>query len=147
MMREILFRGQTRKFGEKVNMAGERLPGNWVYGGIFPGTGDFSSIYGWESGVEQKGGNLKKFVVHSDTVGEYTGMTDKSGVKIFEGDILKTTFPDCCFVVEWDKDNGRFLGFTLESERRIIYVGREPKAKIIGNIYDNPELLKRDQHG
>ncbi len=84
-MREILFRGQTRKSGDKENMSGEKLHSNWVYGGIFPGTGDFSIIYGWESGVEQKGGNLKKFVVQSDTVGEYTGMTDKNGVKIFEG--------------------------------------------------------------
>lgn len=140
-MREILFRGQTRKFGEKVNMAGEKLPGNWVYGGIFPGTGDFSIIYGWESGVAHDGGNLKKLAVHSDTVGGYTGMTDRNSVKIFEGDILKTD-TGCCFVVEWDENNGRFLGFTLGRERRIVYVGREPKAKIIGNIHDNPELLE-----
>ena len=49
-MREILFRGQTRRYGEKVRMGdGKKLPGNWVYGGIFPGTGDFSVIYGGNS--------------------------------------------------------------------------------------------------
>ena len=38
-MREILFRGQTRLYGEKVNIAGEKLPSNWIYGGIFPQNG------------------------------------------------------------------------------------------------------------
>ena len=43
-MREILFRGQTRKYGEKVRMNGEKVKSNWVYGGIFPNNrgGDFS---------------------------------------------------------------------------------------------------------
>ncbi len=40
-MRAILFRGQTRKRGEKVRMSGGKLPGNWRYGGIFSGTGDY----------------------------------------------------------------------------------------------------------
>ena len=81
-MREILFRGQTRKRGEKVLMgSGEKLPGQWAYGGIFPGTGDFSIIYGWEDGVEHTGGNLKKFPVYSDTVGEYAGKIDKNALR------------------------------------------------------------------
>ena len=49
-MREILFRGQTRKKGQQVMMGtGEEVPGHWVYGGIFPGTGDYSIIYGGET--------------------------------------------------------------------------------------------------
>lgn len=35
-MREILFRGQTRRYGEKVTLSGEKIKSNWVYGGIFP---------------------------------------------------------------------------------------------------------------
>lgn len=38
-MREILFRGQTHLYGEKVDMNGGKLPSNWVYGGIFPQNG------------------------------------------------------------------------------------------------------------
>ena len=76
------------------------------------------------------------------TVGQYTGLKDRNGKRIFEGDILKAPLGDrfIVFVVEWDKENGRFLGFT--SDRHIMYAGREPKAEIIGNIYDNPELLE-----
>ena len=46
-MKEILFRGQTRKKGEKVFVgSGKPVDGNWVYGGVFQGQGDFSIIYG-----------------------------------------------------------------------------------------------------
>lgn len=140
-MREILFRGQTRKFGEKVNaVTGEKLPGNWAYGGIFPGTGDFSVIYGWKSGVEQTGGNLEKLTVYSSTVEQYVGLTDERDQKIFEGDILQS-HDGTIFCVEWDDKNCRFLGFTIERDRRVIYIGREPKVRVIGNIHDTPELL------
>lgn len=130
-MREILFRGQTRKLGEKVNQNGDKLPGNWVYGGIFPQNkgGCYSVIYTYDP--------IAKYPVYTDTVGQYTGLIDKNGTKIFEGDILKSSL-GWIYSVEWEKE-GRFLGFT--KDRRIIYVNREPKAEIIGNIYDNPELL------
>ena len=123
---------------------GKKLPGHWVYGGIFPGTGAYSVIYGWESKDEQTGATLKKLTVYSDTVGQYTGLNDKNGQRIFEGDILKAPLGDrlIVFAVEWDKENGRFLGFT--SDRQIVYAGREPKAEIIGNIYDNPELISQE---
>lgn len=80
--REILFRGQTRRKGEKVRISGEPVDSNWVYGGIFPGEGDFSIIY-------QTKPKIEKFTVYSDTVGQFTGLTDKNGLtKIFEYDII-----------------------------------------------------------
>ena len=139
MEREIVFRGQTRRWGEKVNPKGNKLPGRWVYGGIFPGTGDFSIIYGGKTGPE-----LKKFVVYSETVGQYIGLTDKNEQRIFEGDILEDSL-GIRFIVRWDKNNARYLGFTLGKEPKIVYVGREPKAVIIGNAYDNPELMRKEQ--
>ena len=70
--REIIFRGQTRKKGQKVNMAGDKLPGIWVYGGIFLGTGDHSIIYG-EDHMELSGRGLGKHIVYTETVGQFTG--------------------------------------------------------------------------
>lgn len=65
---------------------------------------------------------------------------DKNGKKIFEGDII--SFLNCKAVVKWDDINARFLGLTLEDERKIVYVGREPKVKVIGNIFNYSELPK-----
>ena len=143
-MREILFRGQTRRVGEKVRMNGEKVPSNWAYGGICHGRGDFSIIYGdMDIKLENP---IEKFVVYTDTVGQYTGLTDKNGTKIFEGDIVRglffhsrqknsvVKFQDGTFGLEWDRgDIVMFWGFT-----NICNVEYE----VIGNIYDHPELLK-----
>lgn len=67
-MREILFRGQTRRFGEKVRIrSGEPLPSNWGYGGIFHPNdrgGSFSIIYTYAP--------IEKRSVYADTVGHST---------------------------------------------------------------------------
>jgi uncharacterized phage protein (TIGR01671 family) len=78
------------------------------------------------------------------TLMQYTGLKDKNGKEIYEGDIFETQFPYRIAAVEWDEENGRFLGVTVSGgERKIAYVGREPQPiKIIGNIYENPELIK-----
>lgn len=150
MNREILFRGQTRRYGEKVNMNGDKLPGVWVYGGIFPGTGDYSIIYGGETEKE-----LKKFVVYSDTVGQYTGKSDMDGTWAFEGDVIVPDgyTPDLAtgivrfgenrpdtsgsilmevgYWVEWSGDTTKYwrhdLGWWLKHSR------------IVGNIHDGKD--------
>ena len=70
---------------------------------------------------------------------QFTGLYDKNGKEIYEGDIFVTRGFKTA-VVEWEKE-GRFLGFTIGGERRIMYIKREPKVEVIGNLYENPELL------
>ena len=137
-MREILFRGQTRKYGEKVKMNGEKIKSNWVYGGIFPqnGDGDFAIIY-------QQKPTVEKYPVYADTVGQYTGMLDKNGIKIFEGDIvdfLDRSDGDGYGVVRYDENETEF---EFESDNICRSLGSYyPKnIEVIGNIYDNPEFL------
>lgn len=62
-MRELIFRGQTRRTGEKIWFNGEKVPGNWVYGGICHGRGDFSVMYGYVDGEQS---SINKFVVYTD---------------------------------------------------------------------------------
>ncbi|WP_294655505.1 YopX family protein [uncultured Ruminococcus sp.] len=139
-MREILFRGQTRRYGEKVTWSGKKIKSNWVYGGIFPqnGEGDFAIIY-------QQKPTVEKYPVYADTVGQYTGMTDKNGTKIFEGDIIDFLYRsdgDDYGIVQYNVDETEF-GFVYN----LIYdgLGRHYCSRdieVIGNIYDNPELLE-----
>ena len=155
-MREILFRGQTRKNGEKVEMAtGEKVPGHWVYGGIFPGTGDYSIIYGGETEKD-----LERHVVYSETVGQYTGLKDKNGKRIFEGDMIKP-FDDEVDKMVVEFQHGQFLlclygergymaEYGWEEEGNYGCFEAEPLSsygddiEIIGNIHDNPEFMKGD---
>lgn len=139
-MREILFRGQTRRYGEKVRMNGEKIKSNWVYGGIFPqnGDGDFAIIY-------QQKPTVEKYPVYADTVGQYTGLTDKNGTKIFEGDIVK--YGDTVHNVVFEQRNGTaYFGLVYSTLETLSfgYYQDLKQIEVIGNIYDNPELMKGD---
>ena len=74
-MHELLFRGQTRKKGQKVNLKGEPLDGIWVYGGIFQGNGCYSVLYTYDP--------IEKRTVYSDTVGQYTGFEYKDARSLY----------------------------------------------------------------
>lgn len=144
-MREILFRGQTRRKGERIiNVRGDKCDSNWVYGGIFPQNngGDFAIIY-------QQTPEIKKYTVYADTVGQYTGLTDKNGTKIFEGDIIEINHPYAGkFVSEviWDIDcwSLKDFYFTCFDYPNMAFSEGTEYMKVIGNIYDNPELLKKE---
>ena len=133
-MREILYRGQTRKLGEKVRIDGTPVPGNWVYGGVYHQNnrgGAYSIIYSYDP--------TEKHVVWADTVGEYTGRTDKNKTKIFEHDIL------------WDEENEVYAIVSFADGGFIISEADEfwdmqnlslSPFSVVGNIHDNPEIVK-----
>ena len=107
-MREILFRGQTKS-------------GEWHFGFFIKRKG-IANIF--------KNGML--YEVEPETVGQFIGMTDKNGVKIFEGDIL--LFGDKSFSVEWKNDIAGF-GYLDTSDRVLGCDGIN--CEVIGNIHKN----------
>lgn len=137
-MREILFRGQTRRKGERtINVAGDKCDSNWVYGGIFPQNkgGDFAIIY-------QQDPDIQKFTVYADTVGQFTGRTDRNGNKIFEGDIVQAALDGRYYSVEYIADDEYAFNF-VDLEKGYTYSLYDfNDIIVIGNIYDNPELLE-----
>lgn len=137
-MRKILFRGQTRKKGEKVRVGdGKPVEGNWVYGGILQGSGDFSIIYSGSEAVD-----FEKFMVYSDTIGQFTGMHDRNGKPIFEGDIVEFVCPSFRMVGNVVYIEGRYMINNIYDEEQDWENWKE--LEVIGNIYDNPELLEEN---
>jgi uncharacterized phage protein (TIGR01671 family) len=135
-MREILFRGKT-KFGK------------WVYWDAFGLMADEDGnpkVYYFDMPHVIHVDTALRYIDH-ETIGQFTGMFDEDGKRIFEGDIVTglfllglsinsvVRFKDGTFGLEWHRgDIKTFDGFT-----NICNV----KYKVIGNVYDNPELLQR----
>lgn len=141
-MREILFRGQTAS-------------GVWVEGDLIINTANGLSFSYIRYRVNDF--NYSRAKVDPDTVGQFTGLTDKNGKKIFEGDIVRAD--DYIFSIKYGKcggtpnaDNYGYMGFYLEavSEGTKIcakYGLRDDMCyfediEIIDNIHDNQLLLK-----
>lgn len=77
---------------------------------------------------------------------QYTGLHDKNGVEVYEGDIILAGHHQWKCKVVWDEECARFIALTNEKDVRIIYVdmkdrNQESAVEVIGNIYENPELL------
>ena len=86
------------------------------------------------------------FMVVSDTVGQYTGLKDKNGKRIFEGDICRNTRTGEIVSVKW---HGTMAGYVWDKRRADSFLfdfgelfRACDKYEVIGNIHDNPELLK-----
>lgn len=120
-MREILFRGKAAYTNE------------WIYGSYFKDTNGMSWIYDYKEDYF--------YLVVPDTVGQYTGLKDVNGNYVFEGDILQHVFEGekCLAEVTWDE--GMFF---LNNYCETFYedIKEAPCQKIVGNRYDNPELVE-----
>lgn len=142
MSREILFRGKHIHAMD----SNEHLNGTWVHGYL----SDKDYIY--DKSLEGE------FLVDEDTICQYTGLTDKNGKKIFEGDVVKDS-AGVCGEVKFglyaagfsipDTNQGFYIEFPEESLYRKELGYWENKVVVIGNIYDSPKLLddKENKHG
>jgi uncharacterized phage protein (TIGR01671 family) len=144
-MRDILFRGfyPDEDGYSKTFVNGEWVKGTWVYG-------DLISIpnKNYYAIMPQTAASYTIQVIHA-TVCQYTGLKDKNGKKIFDGDIIKHY--NGCDIKEYSVDTGRvfFYPQTMRYLRTStlfpddcheIYDNNE--YEVIGNIFENPELIE-----
>ena len=129
-MREILFRGKRCDNGE------------WVQGSLFA---EGSRVEIVRSTCNNVGIEVAEVI--PETVGQFTGLTDKNGKKIFEGDIVRcisrTDMANMVVIFE----DGEFRMVLCEKYKDYIpgcgfYAIRCFDKDVIGNIHDNPELLE-----
>ena len=151
-MREILFRGKTED-GEwvegfylvrKLRYKGDK---SFMFERATISTGIIESSGGFGERTE-----CLEFEVIPETVGQYTGLTDKNGKKIFEGDIISEKPPmnEIAYIgyVAYDEEAAVWR-FMINNDTKFngVLLGTYSRSyTVIGNIHDNPELLKGDKN-
>ncbi len=135
-MREILFRGKD--FGVINHI--------WCFGSLDTTEDDRAIII-----YPDRFGNKCRIIVDPKTVGQYTGLKDKNGTKIFEGDIVDVLYDVNYIGVATERigvfevvHNGCFMG--QKGGVRYHFIPSD-ECTVIGNIYDNPELLGGNNNG
>lgn len=116
-----------------IKFRGKRIDNDgWVYGDLLTNnpTPQILAFYG-------------QYLVDEDTIGQYTGLLDKNDKEIFEGDILEIADEMYAKVV-WNKEKASFEYEYLHSTQiaNAFYEFNMPYLSIVGNIYDNKELMK-----
>ena len=131
-MREMLFRGKAKAIAGCPYNNG-KPDGEWVFGYVFSDLGAMK-IRQYETDRPE----CNDYEVDPETVGQYTGLTDKNGIKIFEGDIVDYISSD----VIGNPKTGTIIVEDMTDYDTMIYLNHSEELQIIGNIHDNPELLK-----
>lgn len=135
MEREILFRGKRVDNGE------------CVYGHFceFPCDDgkDIPSILRIEDKENER--IIMQHPIISETVGRFTGLTDRNGVKIFDGDIVRSTETSVIGIVQWFSEHSAFMIWCKSFNKIEFLYECAYVVEVIGNIHDNSEMLKGEK--
>lgn len=168
-MREVLFRGFTpdENGKDKAFVNGEWIKGQWVQGSYLKLN---KTTYCFKEDYERDPGNTEHYIVFDqmtdwglpnrhlkadvipETIGQFIGLTDKNGKKIFEGDIVDVLYDANYAGVAAERigkfevvfDRGCFMKRKKDGFGLFHFIASDVHT-VIGNIHDNPELLKGEE--
>ena len=121
---------------ERYLFRGKRIDtGEWVQGQLTGFVIAECSKGAWIDGVL----SCLAYEVDPDTRGQCTGLRDKNGALIFEGDIVGIN--DFKIVIKWNKSTSSFYGHDVKRDKTSDHLAYFNCYEIIGNIHENPELL------
>lgn len=157
-MRDVLYRAKPLKLDVFSDQIRKKI--SWVYGSPLVNRCSGLSVQIFE----QRDGKLFNWECAPGTLGQWTGLTDKNGKKIFEGDIVQKwvhRYREKGFEptgdrllrgdVYWTENEGGFSGIwaihSRDEEGKPVSYGFTSDFEVVGNIHDNPELLEEKDHG
>lgn len=122
----------------EIKFRGKRIEGNeWFYGLLYKSNEDYY--------IQVEGGlnSPDYYMVRTETVGQFTGLLDKNGKEIFEGDLTQSN--SMIRKIEWFNNGYWSVSLNGSSKFPITFFGSARQLEIeeiIGNVIDNPELIK-----
>lgn len=141
MNREIEFRGYNPKNGK------------WLYGYYLVNRGKHYIV---PAGIQPPSATPEDFEAEPESIGQYTGLKDRDGKRIYEDDILRVYDGERYFniVVKWSEEAMAFMACYCDGDQSPLswfsnLLSRTYEIEVIGNIHDNPDLLleKRQNKG
>lgn len=126
-----------------IKFRGKRIDdGLWEYGWFYSKDGKYY-IHDYINDT------VPPYEVNPKTVGQYTGLDDVNGEEIYEGDIISGEYDEVVHKIEYSEYTACFTATLLEEYKMVNRLDQAwikvQNKRVVGNIHDNPELLKRDE--
>ena len=138
-MREYKFRGKPTK-----NNASYFEEKEFVYGSLVIANDKHYILLDVLDNIKRDDYEVYMIEVIAETVGQYTELKDKNGKEIYEGDIVYIAAEDERGIIRWDNETARYVviydNIITDFDN---WYGED--LEVIGNIYDNPELLEKGE--